>query len=375
MARHTFFATCAPGLESLLYEEVRALKLGRTEQQVGGVRFEGELRDGCRANLWLRTAIRVLLRLERFEVYDGDALYKVVARHDWSRFLRPDGSLWVQAQSRESSLDHTRFIAQRVKDAIVDQLRTEDGVRPSVERENADLRVHVHIWRDRATLSVDTSGESLHRRGWRRVQGRAPLPETMAAAMVLASGWDRRAPLIDPFCGSGTILVEAHRLAAGAAPCADRKRFGFETWPIHREGPWRRQVDEARAAVRSTGKTRFLGLDLDRERLEAARVNAEAAGVGELLSLERADAREFAPKPGWNAWVVSNLPFGERIRGRDLHGLHRAFGAALRERCQGYRYALLVGEPALAQALALPGARRSIVVLGGTERLLLVGAL
>ena len=134
-------------------------------------------------------------------------------------------------------------------------------------------------------------------------------------------------------------------------------------------------MDEARAAVRSTGKTRFLGLDLDRERLEAARVNAEAAGVGELLSLERADAREFAPKPGWNAWVVSNLPFGERIRGRDLHGLHRAFGAALRERCQGYRYALLVGEPALAQALALPGARRSIVVLGGTERLLLVGAL
>ena len=145
MARHTFFATCAPGLESLLYEEVRALKLGRAEQQVGGVRFEGELRDGCRANLWLRTAIRVLLRLERFEVYDGDALYKVVARHDWSRFLRPDGSLWVQAQSRESSLDHTRFIAQRVKDAIVDQLRTEDGVRPSVERENADLGPRPHL--------------------------------------------------------------------------------------------------------------------------------------------------------------------------------------------------------------------------------------
>src|SRR5438105_4948511 len=203
--RAEFFVTCAPGIEPILHGEIRALKLSKVERQVGGVRFEGTSRDAWRANLELRTAVRVLRKLARFEARDESALYAGVASLDWSRFLRPDGRLRVDAHSKESALEHTLFVEQRTKDAIVDALRAQHGTRPSVDLEDPDLGVYVHLFRDRCTVLVDTSGDSLHKRGWRKFQGRAPLAETLAAAVVLASGWDRRAPLLDPFCGSGTI--------------------------------------------------------------------------------------------------------------------------------------------------------------------------
>jgi len=229
-ARESFFASCAPGLEPLLMAEARALKLPRLEQQTGGVYFEGTLADAARANLWLRTAVRVLMRLSRFQAAAADELYRGTAAIDWSRFLEPEGRLVVAAHSNESVLDHTLFVEQRVKDAICDQFRERTGKRPSVDKEAPDLGVHVHLFRDRCSLLVDTSGESLHKRGWRRYQGRAPLAETLAAAVVLDSGWDKRSPLVDPMCGSGTILVEAAWLALGIAPGSLRERFAFERW-------------------------------------------------------------------------------------------------------------------------------------------------
>ena len=256
--RSVFFATCAPGVEPVLHAEVRALKLAKSECQVGGVRFEGEVADGWRANLWLRTAVRVLQRVARFPALDGDALYDGVAGVEWSRFVTPAGTLVVDAQARASALDHTQFIAQRVKDAVVDQLRARSGQRPSVDKDDPDLRIHLHLYRDRATLSVDTSGASLHKRGWRRYQGPAPLSETLAAAIVLLSGWDRRAPLLDPFCGSGTILVEAASLAAGLAPGRFR-RFGFERWPNHDPAGYAVLRDRVAAAGRSANKVIVLG--------------------------------------------------------------------------------------------------------------------
>ena len=373
-SHRTFFATCAPGVEPILHDEVRALRFARAERQVGGVLFRGTLQDAWRANLWLRTAVRVLMRLGRFEARDGDALYRAVDAVDWSTYLRPDGTLWVQAQSRESALDHTRFAAQRVKDAIVDQLRTGSGERPSVSRDQPDLRVHLHLYRDRATLSVDTSGESLHKRGWRRSPGRAPLPETLAAAMVLAGEWDRRAPLLDPLCGSGTLLIEAAWIAHGFAPGLLRERFGFDTWPGHDGAAFERLREEARSARSIRRKLRLAGGDVDPERVADARENAEQAGVGELVEVEPADALDLTPRRGWNAWIASNLPFGERVRsGSDVPRFHTDFGRVLRERCVGFHVSLLAGSPALADALTLPGARRTTLGFGGTERVLLTG--
>lgn len=368
MRRYTFFITCAPGIEPTLHAEVKALKLPKSERQVGGVRFEGTMQDAWRANLWLRTAVRVLRREARFEAPSEGALDAGVASIDWSQFLQPDGVLWIDAQSRESGLDHTQFLSQRVKDGIVDQVRSGD-IRPSVDRESADVRVHLHLFRDRATLSVDTSGASLHRRGWRRTQGRAPLAETLAAAIVLESGWNRRAPLIDPFCGTGTILVEGGMIAANVAPGLTRERFGFEAWRDHNPAGWAKERAAAEAAIRVPSKLRLVGRDVVPDRIAETREHLAshpyAPGLDAMADIEHGDATKFESRPGWNAAVVSNLPYGERI-GDNVEPLHDAFGERLREH-EGYSCSLLTGSSRLAGLLRISNPKRYRVLNGGIE--------
>jgi 23S rRNA G2445 N2-methylase RlmL len=364
----TFFVTCAPGIEPLLHGELRALRLAKLERQVGGARFEGTIEDAWRVNLWSRVGVRVLLRLTRFDAATGDALHAGASAVDWSRFVRPDGTIRVDAQSSESALDHTHFVEQRVKDAVADSFRAQHGVRPSVDLDDPELSIHVHLSRDRCTLSADTSGDSLHKRGWRRFQGRAPLAETLAAAVVLQSGWDRRAPLLDPFCGSGTILVEAALLAGGVAPGSFRERFGFERWPAHDAPRWRALVQETRAQARFPAKMLLLGSDADAAAIEGARENVASAGLEGRIGLESAGVEAFEPKRGWNAWIVTNPPYGERVgREQDLVPLYRRFGSILRERCAGYRVAILSGNPALAKALALEPERRTPLKNGALD--------
>jgi 23S rRNA G2445 N2-methylase RlmL len=370
-ARSVFFASCAPGLEPVLHREARDLRLARVERQVGGVYFEGTLEDAWRANLGLRTAIRVFLRLARFDAPDADALYRGVREVDWSRFVEPEGTLIVDSQTRESQLFHTHFVQQRVKDAVVDQMRARHGVRPSVSADDPELYLHVHLFRDRATLSVDTSGGSLHKRGWRVHQGRAPLSETLAAAVVLLSGWDRRSPLIDPFCGSGTVAIEAAAIAAGAPPGGWR-RFGFERWPGHDAGRYEAFRAAERARARRPAKVRILASDLDDEQVRGARDNAESAGFADWLEIERADALELSPKPGWNAWIVTNPPYGVRLgEERELEPLYDAFGERLRERCDGFHLALLSGSAALGPRLGFRRAAKTKLRNGTIECLLL----
>ena len=350
-----------------MHDEIRALRLAHAERQVGGVYFEGTLQDAWRANLWLRTAVRVLMRLSRFDCPDDRVLYDAVREVDWSRFLLPTGKLVVDARTSASRLDHSRFIEQRVKDAVVDQFRERTGGRPSVDRDEADLGIYVHLSRDRCSLLVDTSGRALHRRGWRRSQGPAPLAETLAAAMLSLGGWDRRSPLLDPFCGSGTIPIEAALLASRTAPGLFRSGFGFERWPGHDRTGWESAREAARAEVRATPKLRLIGSDSDPERVAEARANAESAGVAERIEWSVADARDFAPRPGWNGWVVSNLPYGRRVAAGDLDALYRDFGAVLRERCAGYHTALLCAKGPRIGALGLPRPREHALVNGGLD--------
>jgi len=366
--RETYFATCAPGLEPVLHSELADLRLAKLERQVGGVRFEGNLEDAWRANLWARTAVRILLRLARFEAASADSLYAGAIAVDWGRFLRPDGTFRVDAQSNASALDHTLFVEQRVKDAVADSFRSRHGTRPSVDLEDPDLSIHVHLFRDRCTLSVDTSGDSLHKRGWRRFQGRAPLAETLAAGIVLMSGWDRRSPLLDPFCGSGTILIEAAWIAGGIAPGHLRDRFGFERWIGHEAGRWRSLVTESRAEMHLPKKLVLAGSDSDAHAVEGARENLAAAGLADRVRLEVRNVADFAPKRGWNAWIVTNPPYGERVgRERDLEGVYGRFGALLRERCAGYHVAILSGNPVLSRALVLEPERRTSLKNGSID--------
>lgn len=366
--RERFFATCAPGLEALLHAEASELGLAKLERQVGGVYFEGTLDDALRANLWLRTAIRVLMRLARFEAKDGDALYAGASTVEWERFVRADGTLIVDAHTSDSALDHSLFLEQRVKDAIVDQLRDKFGTRPTVAKEGADLGVYVHLFRDRCTLLVDTSGDSLHKRGWRRFQGRAPLAETFAAALVLASGWDKRAPLVDPFCGSGTLLVEAALIARDHAPGLFREKFAFQRWPGHDAAAWQRERDAAHARVKPASKVQLRGFDADDAIVRGARENVASAGVADLVTIEKGRAENFAPRPGWNAWIVTNPPYGERVGNeRDLRELYARFGKLVRERCAGYHVALFSGNPDLTRNLGLEPKTRFALKNGGLD--------
>ncbi len=356
--REVYFVTCAPGLERILYAEVKALRLAKAEQQVGGVLFHGTTEDAWRANLWLRTAVRVLMRVARFEARTGDELHAAASAVEWSRFLAPEGSLVVDAQTKDSALDHSLFVAQRVKDAVADQFRERHGVRPSVDKDEPDLAIHAHLFRDRCTLLVDTSGGSLHKRGWRRFQGRAPLAETLAAAIVLDSGWDRRAPLLDPFCGSGTILVEAALIASGTPPGAFRERFGFERWKGHDASRWRAFRNDALRAALLPNKLVLQGSDANAQAIAGARENVEAAGFGGRISVEAAPLSAFRPKRGWNAWIVTNPPYGERVGDeRELVRVYGELGQILRERCAGFHASILSGNARLERELRMQPAR------------------
>ena len=363
--RHVFFATCAPGVEPLLLAEAREHRLSKVEGQVGGVYFEGDTSAMWTSNLCFRTAVRILWRLRRFEARSEQVLYEEVRAIPWEDYISPTGSLVVNAQAKDSALDHTLFIAQKTKDAIVDRIRDLSGSRPNVDKEDPDLPIHVHVSHDRVTVSIDTTGASLHKRGWRAFQGRAPLAENLAAAVTLFSGWDKRAPLIDPFAGSATILIEAALLAAGMPP-GYRRGFAFERFPRHDLRLWKKWRADRIPDLKLPPKLKLIGIENDPERLEGARENLRSVGLIDHVELVEGDALRYAWRSGWNAWIVSNPPYGERVGDRKkLARLYKELGACLRQKCEGYHVSLLCGAPELLDSLELPNAARIALTNGG----------
>ena len=345
-----FFATAAKGTEPALRDELRELRVRGVRADRGGVHFEGPLGDAARACLWSRVAARILLEVASFEARSGDALYDGLRTVDWTEWMTPRTTLAVRATCRSSHLTHSQFIAQKTKDAIVDALRDRAGARPSVDRDDPDVGVAVHIARDRATVYLDVGGASLHERGWRARGGAAPLRENLAAAVVRLSGWDRERPLLDPMCGSGTLAIEAASLALHVAPGLSRARFGFERWADH-DGAAKAAMRDLRQDARGArlqgerDAPTIRASDIDERALERTRENARDAGVD--LVVERRDARALAPlaPPGT---VVTNPPYGERLEAdrdlfddlaRSLRGLH------------GHMIALLAGAPGIGQAM------------------------
>ena len=302
-----FFATAAKGTEPALRDELRELGFRGVRADRGGVHFAGELLDGARACLWSRVAVRVLAWRGAFDVRDGDELYEAIRSLEWRHFLTADRTLAVKATCRSSRLTHSQFIAQKTKDAIVDQLRDDLGARPSVHLEDPDVHVVVHLVKDRADVYVDLAGEPLHKRGWRTRAGEAPIKETLAAAMLRLSGWDRNSALVDPMCGAGTIAIEAAAWANARAPGLGRERFGFERWALFEDAAqMKRMRDAAREAARTDGPP-VSASDVDPAMVELARANARDAGVEVAVAVK--DVRALAA----DAAVVTNPPYGERL--------------------------------------------------------------
>jgi putative N6-adenine-specific DNA methylase len=368
----SFFATCARGVEEVLAAELRGLGLAEVEPGRGGVSFRGSMADAGRANLCLRTAHHVLLRLASFTAPDSQALYEESRRLAWADHLTQtmtfavDSTRTLPAPGLPPGITHTHFAALKVKDAIADALRERRGARPSVDTRDPDLRIRLHLEGETATLFLDTSGESLHRRGYRPRHAEAPLKETLAAAVVLLSGWDGATPLCDPLCGSGTLVVEAALLARRLAPGRGR-HFGFERWPGFDAQAWKR----LRAAVESEARPArapIAGSDCDPRALDLARQSARAAGVEDDVSFARrqlAEARAPAPPPGV---LVCNPPYGERLgEAARLAGLYRTLGEVLKHRFAGYTAFVLAGNLDLAKEIGLAPSRRMVLMNGPIE--------
>ncbi len=374
--RTPYFVTCAPGLEPILHQELRDLRFAKVERQTGGVYFEGDRKDAMRANLELRTAVRVLERVARFRASNAEELYEGALSIEWRKYMRADTTLLLAAHTKDSTLDHTLFIEQKVKDAICDALRAKGRERPNIEKDDPDLRVHVHLFKDRCTLLVDTSGESLHKRGWRRSQGRAPLSETLAAGIVLLSGWDRRTPILDPFCGSGTLLIEAALIADDVAPGLFREEFGFMRMPDYDALAWKTLTEAARARIRPQRKLPLIGCDQNKEIIEGTHENFVAAGLEGRAELRADDARAVEIKPGWNGMILTNPPYGERVGDeKGLYGLYERLGVRLREEAKGYSLALFSGNPKLDAKLGIRFEKRIALKNGALDCELLLGKL
>jgi len=357
-----YFATCPKGLEYLLVDELKALGAEGVREALAGVYFEGPIGIAYRACLWSRLASRVLLPIAEFACADEEALYAGVQAIDWSAHLRADGTLAVDASLVQSQLKHARYAEQKTKDAVVDQFRQASGQRPSVDTDQPDLRINLFVKRDRATVSIDLSGDALHRRGWRLEQGAAPIKENLACAVLIRAGWPQRMrdqALFDPLCGSGTLLIEGARMAADIAPGLERDYYGFLGWLGFDAVLWQGLLDEARERAligRESLSPRFFGSDADRRVIEAARANASVAGVSAFVRFDVRVLEDISEAPAPKGLVVSNPPYDARLAADP--GLYRALGALLRGPCRDWAAGFIVADEAPGQAIGLRAEKR-----------------
>lgn len=378
------FATCPKGLELLLRDELAALGAVDARESLAGVRFGGTLETAYRACVWSRLASRILLPIAEFDAPDDPGLYAGVRAIDWDSHLAPEDTFAVDAAGTNAALRNTTYIAQRVKDAIADGFRERHGLRPTIDRGRPSIRLNVRLHRDRATVSIDLIGAPLHRRGWRTAQGIAPLKENLACAMLLRAGWPEvfaaGGALVDPMCGSGTLVIEAALMVADVAPGLARGEDGFSRWRggdsalVH---GLLAEAGERAVAGRAKLPAVFHGFDADANIVVVARANAERAGIAGQVSIECRDVGSLH-KPagcGGTGLVIANPPYGRRLSpDRSPAPLYRELGDRLRAGFPGWRAAVITDDDDLGRAIGLRASRRYVLFNGALECRLLVFA-
>jgi len=377
-----FFATCAKGLEELLQAEIEALGAGPAKQTVAGVYF-GELADrdslekAYKVCLWSRLANKILLPLATLNANSAEAMYRDAIEIPWEEYLAPNGSLLVDFVGTDRIINNSQFGALKIKDAIVDRLREIFGSRPSVSKQYPDLRINARLHRGKVALSLDMSGESLHRRGYRTQQGLAPLKENLAAAILMRAGWPKMLEearenntieslgLLDPMCGSGTILLEAALMAADVAPGIARSAFGFETWRNHQNDVWldiRADALKRRQQGLAKAMPKMIGFDQDSKVLRAAKSNAQRAKLDRYVGFStqsvahlESDQLQGIEK----GLLLSNPPYGERLgEVEQLGELYRCLGDKLKSCCEGWTCGIFTGNPELGKTMGIRAHKR-----------------
>ena len=320
------------GLEPVLAKELT--QMGANDVVIGRrmVSFTGDKEMMYRANFQLHTAIRILKPIRHFKAKSADDVYEEIKKIDWTEYLGTEKTFTVDSVVFSEEFRHSKFVSYKVKDAIVDQFREKTGKRPNISVANPDIRLNMHIADDKCTLSLDSSGESLHRRGYRQESVEAPLNEVLAAGMILLSGWQGDTDFIDPMCGSGTLLIEAALIARNMAPGLFRKEYAFEKWPdfdadlfdaIYNDESLEREFNH-----------KIYGYDIDMKAVNTARMNVKAAGLSDIISVEQQDFKEFT-QPQNKSIMITNPPYGERISTPDLMGTYKMIGERLKHQFKG----------------------------------------
>jgi 23S rRNA (guanine2445-N2)-methyltransferase / 23S rRNA (guanine2069-N7)-methyltransferase len=376
MKKYQLFATTPKAMEGILANEIQAFGGKNVQQKVAGVAFQSDLALAYSACLWSRTASRILLLLNSFKVQSQQDLYVGVQAIDWSEHLNPDDSLAVSFSSKNNPMiNNTHFGAQKVKDAIVDQMRAKFGCRPNVDTERPSIRINVYLHNDIAQLSLDLSGESSHKRGYRDIGITAPIKENLAAAILLRAGWPGIAAqggsLLDPMCGSGTLLVEGALMAADIAPGLQRDYFGFLGWKQHDAALWQSILDEAHQR-RETGLTKLpviVGFDQDRRTVAAALQHVENAGLSGKIHIEKRDITDATAKASWSKGLIAcNPPYGERLGDEEqTAALYRQFGEVLKRHFTGWQAAIIIGNPELGFKLGIRSQKPTTLFNGALE--------
>ena len=366
MSDLNFFVTCPKGLEYLLEDELRTFGMDPVRNAPAGVWANGTLESGYRACLWSRLANRVILHLADVDATSGDQMLGGVTDLEWQQHIPVNGSFRVNFVGQNEAIRNTQFGAQRVKDGIVDRLRSASGQRPSVDAKNPDVTVSARLNRGKLSVGIELSGDSLHKRGYRTEKGAAPLKENLAAALLMRCGWPdiskAGGDFVDPMCGSGTLVIEAAMMALDLAPGRKRERFGFERWPGHQPDMWLalRQEAERRAYEGKQGVDGrvplFLGFDQDRGVIQTARNNLQRAGLESIVTVEQRAITEFTRGESWagNGLVLVNPPYGERLSERkELGNLYRSLGEAVKAALPGWRLGVFTGAPEYGKSLGL----------------------
>lgn len=356
----TYFATAARGFEEMLKTELEQICQAECKVAQGGVHFTTTQRGAYQALLHSRLASRILLPLVTTKIFSDLDLYATIVGINWAEIFDPRDTFFVDFNGTNREIRNTQFGAMRVKDGVVDYFERKGFARPTVDKDHADIRIHVYLDRENMVVSLDLSGDALHMRGYREDTGKAPLRETLAAAIVLRSGWQKGTPLVDPMCGSGTLLIEAAQMQAGIAPQLHRKHWGFNAWKGHQQAVWKEVLEQAYLQQNEEIQPLFFGFDLDHRVLAKAKQNAKNAGVAHLIQWQQGDIAALKnPCPNQVGTVICNPPYGERLGTTPaLIALYSVFGQRLKQQFSGWNALIFSGEPELLNCLRLRSHRQ-----------------
>lgn len=330
-----YVAKTLSGLEPILAEELNALGAENIKTVTRAVEFEGDEELMYKANYWCRTALRILKPILSFEFKDVAHFYQQLYLYNWDDIMDCEQTIAIDVAMADSIFSNSHFVAQKSKDAIADYFRRKFNKRPSVNIENPDIRINIRIYRNSCSVALDSSGESLHKRGYKVSGAEAPISEVLAAGLILLSKWDGNAILIDPMCGSGTICFEAALIAHNIPAGFWRKSYGFESWKNHNRQLWLQVKDECKELPEKF-KENIYGSDISSSTLNIAKANLKNRGLNGAISFSRSAFQDYMP-PAESGWVIFNPPYGERIQSEDLLAFYQSFGDILKAKYTNFQ--------------------------------------